>query len=476
MLLGRERELSFIEKEYAASESFVILYGRRGMGKTSIIIEFLKDKRFLYFSATKEISKLHKERFKHCLDRFIGRHTKTPAEWEDMFRAFAQTNSGKKKVLVLDDIQYISVKSSEFFEILFDCWERYLKPANVMVLLSGNFTSVTAYDGSGRATGNETLQVPDFVKTMKIRQMRFNQVHGCFPELTFTELLERFLVAGGEPKYFKYFYNKTPLMENISRYVLDRDAPLYDEPLAILEREVREPAHYFSILKVLSKTQQKLHDIYSTLGERANTLSPYISSMIDLNHVVKRLPPTEPNPEKSRRGNYYIYSIFISFWFNFIYPHLDELEIGRKEEAIMHINSALGSGDHMWNLSYRVARDIFLWLCETKQFDFDPGIREKTGALRDKDKISLPLVSMEEGTERAFCALCKYNHCDPLGLPMLQELVERCAVNKDVRDRDIIYGLFSKTGFDSALVAQAENMGNVLLVNELDIVVAPREG
>ena len=53
--IGRKREMEKLESEFSRDSSFVVIYGRRRVGKTTLIKEFLKNKTAFYFLATEEI-------------------------------------------------------------------------------------------------------------------------------------------------------------------------------------------------------------------------------------------------------------------------------------------------------------------------------------------------------------------------------------------------------------------------------------
>ena len=53
--IGRKEELNTLEKEFRRDGSFVVIYGRRRIGKTTLIKEFIKGKQAFYFLATEEV-------------------------------------------------------------------------------------------------------------------------------------------------------------------------------------------------------------------------------------------------------------------------------------------------------------------------------------------------------------------------------------------------------------------------------------
>lgn len=88
-----------LNQEYDSGESFVVIYGRRRVGKTTLIKQFLKDKFFFYFLATEELENQSVKR----LTGVIASATKNPllqkamfTDWLDLFQMIADIEPGKK--------------------------------------------------------------------------------------------------------------------------------------------------------------------------------------------------------------------------------------------------------------------------------------------------------------------------------------------------------------------------------------------
>ena len=128
----------------------------------------------------------------------------------------------------------------------------------------------------------------------------------AFENLSFEERVKIYSVTGGVPKYIEFFDNDEPLEKNIVENVLDRSGFLSEEPSFLLSNEVKETASYFSILKAISMGNHRISEIATVLEQKTNELSPYLAALVDLFLVEKRVPITENNPEKSRKGLYYI--------------------------------------------------------------------------------------------------------------------------------------------------------------------------
>lgn len=140
--VDREDELRTLEKQYEKKESsLVVLYGRRRVGKTSLCIEFMKGKNALYFLATEESEVQNRNQFKNLVADYLEDALLKNAvvdEWEIIFQTIVKTKTERKKVLILDEFQYLGKANPAFPSIFQKIWEKVLKQENVMVILCGS--------------------------------------------------------------------------------------------------------------------------------------------------------------------------------------------------------------------------------------------------------------------------------------------------------------------------------------------------
>ncbi len=141
MFVDRENELRFLQKEYEkAGSSFIIIYGRRRIGKTRLIEEFSKDKKSIYFLATQESEDQLKKSFQYLVYKATQAPILKPEnvlDWEDIFSVAASSFS-EKVIITLDEFQNIVLSNASFPSILQKIWDTILKDKNVMLILCGS--------------------------------------------------------------------------------------------------------------------------------------------------------------------------------------------------------------------------------------------------------------------------------------------------------------------------------------------------
>ena len=338
--VDRKNEIDFLNQEYAKKESsLIILYGRRRIGKTSLIKEFGKNKNMIYFLATEESEAQNREILKNIVASNLKNdllNSMKVDNWEILFKTIISDKSEDKKIIVLDEFQYLGKANPSFPSIFQKIWDQILKDENVMVILCGsliNMMESQTLNYTSPLYGRRTGQI-------KLKQIPFENYSEFFKKkMKEKELIEKYAVTGGIPKYIESFKEEDNIFNEIKKYIMNKQSYLYEEPNFLLQNEVTEVGSYFSIIKSIAAGNRKLGNISSNLSVSPTNLSKYLQTLINLDILEREVPITELNPEKSKKGQYKIKDNFISFWFQFIYPNRALLEMDKTDIVLKKIKS-----------------------------------------------------------------------------------------------------------------------------------------
>lgn len=464
--IGRKNELHTLNTEYNRNSSFVVIYGRRRVGKTTLIKEFLKNKTAFYYLATEELESQSMKR----LANVIARTTKNTllqkiefTDWLDLFQLIADYKPEEKKVLVIDEFPYLVRTNSAFPSILQNAWDEFLKDSNVMLILSGSLIGMMqkhalSYDSP--LYGRRTAQ-------MRLTPLPFTSIYET-QNLPFEQAVEQFALTGGVPKYLEFFEDGRPLEEQLKDAVFSKNGFLYEEPNFLLKSESLTAVNYFSIIKTIADGNHKLGKIASALGQESSSLTPYLSTLSNLGFIEKRTPITEKNPEKSRKGLYFIADNFLRFWFCYVYPYKGELELDNMQIVLDEIHKDFK--EKFVAFAYEdICKDIFAKLCSNNAISFVPS-RIGSYWLNDYDgDTEINVMSVDHQNKQVFAGECKY-HTKPVDAPVyftLKEKVDNAAeIRKSFPKYNVIYGLFSKSGFTKRMLDIAKENLNILLIHE----------
>lgn len=459
--IDREQEMDTLQNEYNREGSaLVVMYGRRRVGKTTLISEFIKDKHALFFLASEESETQNRTVFKEKAADFINSDLLRNADvksWDVVFKAIMDAPHPSKPVIVLDEFQYLGKSNPAFPSIFQRIWEELLKKRSVMVILCGSLISMMesqTLDYSSPLYGRRTAQI-------RLKQIPFSYYHEFFPEKSRRELIEMYAVTGGVPKYIELFSESKDIYSAIQKCVLNRSGYLYDEPHFLLQQEVSEIGSYFSIIKAIAAGNSKLSAISSVLELKATSLTKYLKTLIDLDILEREVPITEENPEKSKKGLYRIKDNYLRFWFAFVYTNMSFIESGHSKIVMDKIRKGLVSN----HIGF-VYEDV----CHEKMWDLNaddawPFHFTKLGRYWDS-QTEIDVAALDPEGHNLILGECKYWK-EPVGMHVLRDLEEKSRrVSWQKNERQEWYVLFSASGFTDELREYAVWRHDLLLVNE----------
>lgn len=446
--IDREQELKFLTSEYnRKGSSIVILYGRRRNGKTTLINKFIKGKKALYFLATEESENNNLEMFKNRIfetyDIDIRPEIKT---FDDAFKFLVTID--KKPLIIIDEFQYLTMSNTSFASIFQRIWDLYLEKTNSKVILCGSYIRMMeeqTLNYSSPLYGRRTGQI-------KLKQIKFQDYNKFYKNFDFRKLIEYYAVTGGVPKYIELFNKEKDVFKAISKNILDKNSFLYEEPEFLLKNEVKEVGTYFSIIKVIAGGSSKLSEISDKLNVKQTGLTNYLKSLIEIEIIRREVPITETNPEKSKKSIYRINDNFIRFWFRFIYPNRDQIEIGNTDYVLDLIKRNF-IDNHVSYVYEDVCREMML---SDKTIHVD-----KVGKWWDKDD-EIDVVAIDNKSKTLYLGECKYTKMK-MDISVLNKLKQKAEKIRDYQDYKKKYCLFSINGFDESLKkAERENSDLIL--------------
>ena len=314
--INREKELQHLNSAYSSDRSeFIVVFGRRRIGKTELLRKFIKDKRAVYFLADERGDAANLSEFRTLVadglnNKILGQST---LDWLDTLKEVAKTE--KRLVIVIDEYPFLINNNKAIPSIFQKAWDLYLKDSNVMLVLCGSSISMMERHVLGSKSplyGRRTGQI-------KVEPLMFKHTGAFFPEFKVEELVKIYAITDGIPYYLKearHRINKISQLEML----YSTESLLLEEAEVLLKYEFREPAKYFSILAAIAFGNTKFGDIVNYTGFSSSIVSQYLSNLSVLNIVEARYPVTEKT-QRSRNARYYITDNYFTFWFRFVYPN-----------------------------------------------------------------------------------------------------------------------------------------------------------
>ncbi len=447
--INRDKELTLLENEYRRSNSsFTVIYGRRRVGKTTLIKEFIQNKTALYFLADKQTEGIQIRRFKNIAAEAWQDNVLQNLDansWDHVFDYIVKHFSFKERlIIVIDEFQYLVKVNPAVPSIFQRIWDEILKPKDIMLILCGSLVSMmysAALSYSSPLYGRRTSQ-------LKLLSLSFRHFKDFFKEKSTTQLIERYAILSGIPKYIEIFEDQDDIFQAIAENILDKDSFLYQEPVFILNEELVETTTYFSLLEVISRGEHKIGNIASRLQIPTTHLTSFLNRLIELELLEREVPVTETNPAKSKRGLYFIKDHFFRFWFRYVQPYKSYIEIENKKFVLAKIKESFPVF-----VSQAFEKICMEYLLEVSSLEI-----EKIGRWwNNKEEIDVVAIS----ETAVLVGECKWRD-EPVGMSVLLDLQRKAAL-LDTRGKALYYALFSKRGFTEELVEKVKKQENIFL-------------
>ncbi len=457
MFINRKAELEILSQLYVSDRAeLFVLYGRRRVGKTELLRAFCAEKPQLFFIATLSADGEQLATFSQQIWAYT--HAETPSgfsfpSWDAAFQALADLPG--RPIVVLDEFTYLISGNKAIPSILQKVWDERLKNSRVMLVLCGSYigmmeTEVLGYQAPlyGRRTHSTLLDPLDLPSAATF-----------FPAYPAEQQFLAWAVLGGMPYYLRTFSDQTNIFSNIRQHILDaQTGELFNEPRLLLMEELREPRNYFSILRAIAQGNTRLNEISQASGVGAvNMVARYLDLLQQMRLVTRRVPATEFQPEKSKRGMYQIDDHFLRFWFRYVQPNQSSLDLGLTEAILnQRVRPDL---EHFAAAAFEEAsRQHVAWLARQGKIPFLP---ERIGGWWERES-EIDVLAISRTEKQALVGECKWS-VNPVGSNVLDDLKQKAqALLREGEITQLHYALFSRAGFTPALEARAQAEGIAL--------------
>ena len=456
MFIDRKTELELLDQRYRSNQAeLFVLYGRRRVGKTELLRAFCADKPHVFFIATLSSDSEQLATFSQQVYGFT--HADVPSgftfpSWEAALRALGELPGQPKPIIVLDEFTYLISGNKAIPSILQKVWDETLKNTQIMIVLCGSYigmmeTEVLGYQAPlyGRRTASTLLRPMDLASSALF-----------FPSYSAEEKFLTWAVVGGMPYYLRTFQDSQDVFANIRQHILDaQSGTLFNEPRLLLMEELREPRNYFSLLRAIAQGRTRLNDIAQGAGiGDVTTVARYLDILQQMRLITRRVPATETQPEKSKKGIYHIDDHFLRFWFRYVHPNQSSLDLGLADAILQQrIKPDL---DHFVANAFEEAAIIFTGrLAQAGELDFFP---ERIGGWWNRDaEIDVLAINLTE--KIALVGECKWT-IHPVGASVLDDLKQKAEVlMKEHQIKKVQFALFSRKGFTADVEAKSKNEG-----------------
>lgn len=326
MFIGRENELKNLNELYQQNKfQLFVLYGRRRIGKTTLIREFLKNKKAIFFTAQEANDYMNLLLISKKIYEFFNLPLSLPPfdHWNAVFDFISEKAKNERFVLAFDEFPYAAKEKPEIKSILQNCIGQKLKDTNLFMILCGSQISFMEHEVLGYKSplyGRRTSQ-------LHLTEFNFTEAYDLLKGVSYEDCIKYYACIGGTPHYLSQINVNDTFEENMKRLFFSISGYMYNEASMLLQQELREPSFYNSISTVISSGANKITEIADKLHEDRSKVNKYIQTLIQLDVITKSFPFHEDRVT-SKKGIYEISDNSYDFWYRFVFPNMSEIENG----------------------------------------------------------------------------------------------------------------------------------------------------
>lgn len=301
--------------------SLVVMYGRRRLGKSTLIKRVLSEND-VYFLADRSEGQHQRALLAKVIAQVFPDFEKLSyPDWESMFRA-VNYRTDKCFTLCLDEFPYLVEQSPELPSVLQKLVdEKQLKYNLVLCGSSQNMMYGLFLDSTAPLYGRAD-------EIMRLTPIRLPYIQEAL-NLNAMNAIEEYAVWGGVPRYWELRENRISLDDAMWHNILSVNGALYEEPIKLFQDDVKDIVKTSTIMSYIGTGANRLSEIAARCNEPATNLSRPLKKLVDLGFLEKDVPfgIDEKNAKKSL---YKIADPFMAFYYKFVVPNRSFIELGRR--------------------------------------------------------------------------------------------------------------------------------------------------
>jgi len=331
----------------------IIVYGRRGVGKSALLEEALATREipYVFYRGTRRTLNIQMDALTGTVreafpDAFLPQSFAGFSVFLDFLshRAAEQDKAGGPPILVvIDELPYIADVDPGVLTVLQHWWDANKRRPNLKIFLAGScvaFMERQVLDANAPLYNRRT-------GAMKLEPMDYAEAALFFPNYAPEEKMAVYSILGGLPSYLEQFSRALTIEENVKATILRRNTYLSEEPDWLLLEDLRRDTVYGSILRVIAKGERRPSDIARAIGKNsAQDVSSALETLRNLGLILREAPITERRQSRSRNSLYWIADAYLDFWYRFVDP----------SQSLV----ARGLGERLWEQSISPALQKYI--------------------------------------------------------------------------------------------------------------------
>ena len=470
MFIGRERELASLKDFYEKDGiGMTVIYGRRRIGKSTLIAEFVKDKKVIFYTATKVGKDRNLELFsKQVTDLFLsGIEDISFHTIEAVFDFINKNISDEKVILVIDELPYWAEKDEALLSILQKYMDTVWHDKNLKIILCGSalsFIENKVLSEKSPLFGRRDSQI-------KLDAFDYLDAAKFVPDYSNEDKAICYGITGGVAKYLSMIDSSKSLDENIIKLYFRTDGYLYDETRNLLTQEFSDITLVNNIIEQIASGQNTINVIANKIGEKESTILYSLEKLISVGLVEKKKCITE---EKNKKKTQYILNDHMfKFWYEFIPKATSVIEMGQGElyyhkavKPVLHsyMGSVFEDMCRYYTLQHGILGEFDCFVTTVGTWWGTETIINENGEKRAQS-TDIDVVALSEIEKKAVVGECKFKN-EKIDKGIYETLVRRSHLISS-KYQVVKYILFSLSGYTEWFDTLSDHNVVLLSLNDL---------
>jgi AAA+ ATPase superfamily predicted ATPase len=418
------------------SPSFMVVYGRRRLGKSTLIKRELTDSDVYYLADQTERSHQIGLLAKEIGLRFNGFDRAIYPDWEALFDAL-NFRTQKRFTLCLDEFPYLAKSSPELPSILQKLIDSKILKYNLLVCGSSQqMMKGLVLDSASPLYG----RADQILKLSPISIKYMGEVLNCSPMVA----IEEYSVWGGVPRYWEIRLQNNSLFESIAYNVLNSHGLLYEEPNRLFVDDMRDIVQASTLLSIIGNGVSRLSEIATRVNKPATSLSGPLDKLISLGYISREIPFGD-TPRNSKKGLYKLSDPFMDFFFRFIVPFRSLIELGRTDAVLEKVHQQF-NGYVSWHWENLCRQAISGQVVMGKRY----GLASRWwGNISRDDQMEIDVIAESADGKSLLVGECKWTENENTSL-LIKSLTEKAEKLPFLKNKEIVPVLFLKGNKKSA--------------------------
>ena len=415
MFIGRERELASLKEFYDRNGiGMTVIYGRRRIGKSTLIAEFVRDKKNIFYTATKVGKARNLELFsRQVTDLFMPGVENISFHTTEAVFDFIDKNIGNDKVvLVIDELPYWAERDEALLSIMQKYIDTVWNDKNLKIILCGSalsFMEKKVLSEKSPLFGRRDSQ---------IRLEAFNYLDAAkfVPDYSCEDKAICYGITGGVARYLSMIDPSKSIDENIVRLFFRTDGYLYDETRNLLTQEFTDIAIVNNIIEQIASGENTLNTIAGKIGEKEPTVLYSLDKLINVGLVEKKKCITD---EKNKKKTQYVLKDYMfKFWYEFIPKATSVIEMGQGEfyyqkavKPVLHsfMGAVFEDMCRYYTLKQGITGEYGCFLTSVGSWWGTENITDENGNIRAQS-ADIDVVAISEIDKKAVIGECKFKN------------------------------------------------------------------